>query len=161
MTDAVEHALDLVAPAFLRGALRPDTENGSSKRNTLPSQSTLQRHELSLDLALIDFRRQTYQRDVTRFAWCDKSPQCTYDFLWSQVHEIKNDELVATCQAMHSLTHQIRDFVGQQDNRGILDEPLGMVHGCFLLHDHQHIIYSRLLGPSSGVLELTMVVIIL
>ena len=70
------------------------------------SSATMQRHELTLDIALMLSESQRFHRhsQVVRWAWTDSSPQQKKDWVWHQFLEIPIDALSTTFAAVTSLT---------------------------------------------------------
>ena len=103
-------ALRLVAPATLVGPLcRGVAADGMAERSTVPGEGTVRRGEFGVDAAISYLRRKYYSSSVLRYVWSDSSPQCGYDWLWSQCTEIERSELVSTCRAGHELTFRIKE----------------------------------------------------
>ncbi len=107
----VQRAISLVAPASVSGplcsGLEPSEDRKHFARSSLPSESTMARGELSLDIALSLSRRRTFDPGVLRYIWTDSSPLAGFDLLWAQSHEIHKNAAVRVCQSSHKLIANI------------------------------------------------------
>ena len=106
-------AITMAAPAAMAGTLCRSLQQTAEEldqhdsakihSNILPSPSTIRRGAFAVDLALMHLRQQTYCAKTLRYLWSDSSPQAEHDWLWSQVHEIREDLLIVTFEAANPL----------------------------------------------------------
>ena len=120
MQKVLSQALGLVAPPVLVGPLQRGLESGSSC--TVPSAATVSRNEFALDMALNVQKKREYSKDMARWLWSDSSPQCGYDWLWAQVHELKRADLVLVFNAFVKLVHSTRACVDSFDPDDPVDD---------------------------------------
>ena len=115
LKDVVQRAVGLVAPASVAGTLcrsfAGDADRQRKKCAALPSASSISRNHLSLDLALIMMRRRRSVVGTVRYLWNDSSPMGGHDWLWCQVHEIAQEQLVPTCRRFFELADMIESYV--------------------------------------------------
>ena len=119
LVDMVTHAVKLVAPTALVGTLLNtnmciDDSNDESGDLNLPSPSNICRHQLSLDLAMVEDRRLRYMPDVLRYGWIDSSPVGGKDWLWHQVHEVPTSSIVDIFFAANALELKAKSYVSEQ-----------------------------------------------
>ena len=106
-------AITLAAPAAMAGTLCRSLQQTADEldqhdsakihSNILPSPTTIRRGAFAVDLAMMHLRQQTYCAKTLRYLWSDSSPQAEHDWLWSQVHEIREDLLIVTFEAANPL----------------------------------------------------------
>jgi hypothetical protein len=106
-------AITMAAPAAMAGTLCRSLQQTAEEldqhdsaeihSNILPSPSTIRRGAFAVDLAMMHLRQQTYCAKTLRYLWSDSSPQAEHDWLWSQVHEIREDLLIVTFEAANPL----------------------------------------------------------
>jgi hypothetical protein len=106
-----------------------------------PSASMLRIAEFSLDvgLMLLARRRSLNAAHVSRFSWVDSSPMCGYDWIWSQEHEIRDDKLISTFEAVLKLSNAIKLCCSHSDADATDEEGSsgGEVHDVFALRAKQ------------------------
>ena len=128
LQEVVEQAICLAAPSAIAGTLCRSFEqsrSGQRRSNVVPSPSTVLRAELSLDVALMLHRRNSYRAgEVVRFLWSDSSLVKGYDWLWAQSHEIRKSDLIATWRSAKELTELIRNHVAELKRRAPDDPPV-------------------------------------
>ena len=134
---ALERAIRLVAPSVLVGPLLrgfaedKDTAHSSDDENThsvVPSKTTINRNEFSLDIAMILWRRRKYLEDgpCARYLWTDASPVAGYNWFWAQIHEIPVSRLVSVWKSANTLALAAHDFamhVNLSDEDAIMARP--------------------------------------
>ena len=101
LLSVVTNAVALSAPGCLVAPLQRALRRSGARK--LPSASTLARNELALDLALCELHRAQYKHNMLRFIWCDASEVGGFDWLWTQCHQISEDNIVSTANAAMSL----------------------------------------------------------
>jgi len=69
----------------------------------IPKPSTLHRHELTLDVAMMLLRSRTPSQSLC-WSWTDSSPQENYDWVWEQVVEIDQSDVVLCFDAVMNLS---------------------------------------------------------
>lgn len=107
LEETVRRCLSIAMPDCL---LEMSTAIAISK---LPSSTSVQRNQLSLDMAFCLWRRMQYNPRTVRFLWQDSSP-IGHDWLMSRSHEVLVDDLVDIAKSSIALVHQIRSFKAAQ-----------------------------------------------
>ena len=99
----------------------------------IPSASSLQRFQLTFDVALMLLRRRDMAADVIRYGFADSSPQGKRDWFIAKVHSIKRADLV-------SVMHSVRSLVSDAAQQIVLDDDAPMLGDAVmdraLLADH-------------------------
>ena len=103
---AVERAAKILSP-------NAKTVNVSQ---LVPSYATMQRAELSLDVAIMLERSNTWEGHI-RYMWMDASPQKNFDWIWAEFEEIRVDVLLEVFDAVVSMSA----YVGSLTD--VLEEP--------------------------------------
>lgn len=115
LVNVVAQSLALALPEFLRQPfLSHITQPNERLREITPSPTLIQRHEVSLDVALMLLARQSSATDCIRVGWSDSSPLAGYDWLWSQFHEIPLSKVVQCHRAVSALQQGTEAFVRQR-----------------------------------------------
>ena len=104
----VEHSLRAALPGIT------DEDLGSAKQ-ALPSRSLVQLNDLALDVGLVYCQLDDYDLNSCRVSWSDSSPVAGFDWIWSQAHEVKEDRLLATFDAVLELAAATKQFCKERD----------------------------------------------
>ena len=83
-------------------------------KKELPSASTMQRYELSFDVALMLWRADRW-KGFARWMWMDSSPQKNYDWVWSEYDELPRRCLIPVFQAVVSLSAMLKGMTDVPD----------------------------------------------
>jgi len=107
---AVERAAKILSP-------NAKTVNVSQ---LVPSYATMQRAELSLDVAIMLERSNTWEGHV-RCMWMDASPQKNFDWIWAEFEEIRVDVLLEVFDAVVSMSAYVGSLtdVPEEPSRSI------------------------------------------
>ena len=83
--------------------LSPYAEHDVNVSRLVPSYATMQRAELSLDVAIMLERSNTWEGHI-RYMWMDASPQNNFDWIWAEFEEIRVDVLLEVFDAVVSMS---------------------------------------------------------
>ena len=115
LTKVIAQALSLALPPFMREAFLENTLRPSQwLRDSLPSPALIRRHEVSLDVAMILYERERCRIDgdmKCRIGWTDSSPLKGYDWIWSQYHEVAQDNVIKVFNSVVTLRRSMSQFL--------------------------------------------------
>jgi hypothetical protein len=122
LADVIAKSLALALPSFMQPAFLNDISDlVADVKAAMPSAALVRRYELALDAAMMLLQRKAAEADradgssCIRMGLTDLSPMAGFDWLWSEYHEIRQDNLVATFQAVVSLTCAIAGHVRDRE----------------------------------------------